>query len=75
MDRHNTLYKGSRVELPASLSWLADAMTWETAMPHDQTSKKRPSRSKLGEALGRIGVFTCGLAVVATASLLAFHVH
>lgn len=32
-------------------------------------------RSKIGEVLGRIGVLTCALAVVATASLLALHIH
>jgi hypothetical protein len=38
-------------------------------------SISRPALSKLGELLGRIGVFGCALAVVATASLLAMHVN
>jgi hypothetical protein len=70
MDRHDSLHKGSRVDLPASLQWVQDP-----ANPEPLMSISRPVLSKLGELLGRIGVFGCALAVVATASLLAMHVN
>jgi len=71
MDRHNTLHEGSRVELPVSLSWLLDDPNPENPMPLDPGSKLRPTLSKAGETIARLGVLTCGLAVIATASLLA----
>ena len=70
MDRHNSLHKGSRVDLPASLEWVLDPTTSETPM-----STSPPVLSKLGELLGRIGVYTSALVVVATASLLALQLN
>ena len=70
MDRHNNLHKRSRVDLPAALHWLADTNASECSMP-----TSRPVLSKLGEILGKVGVFTCALAVVATASVIAMHIR
>jgi len=71
MDRHNNLHKASRVELPASLHWLLDNPNPENPMSLDPGSKLRPTLSKAGETIARLGVLTCGLVVIATASLLA----
>jgi hypothetical protein len=70
MDRHNNLHIGSRVELPVSLDWLLDPNAPEPPM-----SSSRLLVSKIGRILGRIGVFTCALAVVATASILAMQIR
>jgi hypothetical protein len=70
MDRHNTLHKASRVELPAGLPSFADPCLSEFTM-----STTRPVLSKLGEVLGKLGVLTCALAVVATASVIAMHIR
>jgi hypothetical protein len=71
MDRHNNLHKASRVELPASLQWLFDNTDPESPMSLEPGSQRRPNLSKSGELIARIGVLTCSLAVIATASLLA----
>jgi hypothetical protein len=75
MDRHNTLHKASRTELPASLDCRPDVTEAEPPMRYEPVLSLRPVLSKLTEVLGRIGVFSCGLAVIATASLLAMHVR
>jgi hypothetical protein len=71
MDRHNNLHKNSRVELRASLFSLLDNTDPESPMSLEPSSTLRPKLSKLGEIIARVGVLTCALAVVATASLLA----
>lgn len=75
MDRHNSLHKASRVTLPQSVSCVADADSLESnAMLHPS----RPMigvRSNVANVLARVGLFTCSLAVIATASLLAFWVR
>ena len=68
MDRHNSLHKASRVELPDWLEWQADKDRPEFAMIPDAML------SGMARLLGRLGMLTCGLAVVATASLIAMRI-
>jgi hypothetical protein len=68
MDRHSDLHKGSRVELPASLEWQADMNEADTGLVSGAML------SGAARLLGRIGMLTCALAVVATASLIALRI-
>ena len=74
MDRHNSLHKASRVTLPNSVSFSIEADSSElSAMP--QPTTRAGVRSNVADVLARVGLFTCSLAVIATASLLALWVR
>lgn len=75
MDRQNNVHKVSRVELPGALISLHESVRSELSMPSTTRLAPRPILSKLAASLGRLGIFTCGLVVIATASLLAMLVH
>lgn len=74
MDRHNSLHKASRVTLPASVSCISEADRSEPDAMLDSNSLTG-IRSNVANVLARVGLFTCSLAVIATASLLAFWVR
>ncbi len=74
MDRHKQKHRAARVELPASIRF---ARGWDlseatTAFRSDPKSRKPPTR--LEAVLGLVGFVGTGIAVVATASLLALYV-
>ena len=73
MDRHNSLHKASRVTLPDSVSCSTEADRSE-CNPMPQQSRAGV-RSTIADVLARVGLVTCSLAVIATASLLALWVH
>ncbi len=75
MDRHNSLHKASRVILPESVSCVPDADSLESDAMLHHPSHLTGVRSNVANVLARVGLFTCSLAVIATASLLAFWVR
>lgn len=74
MDRHNSLHKASRVALPDSVKCVGDADSSEPYAMHS-SHPISAARSNVANVLARVGLFTCSLAVIATASLLAFWVR
>ena len=75
MDRHNNLHKASRVELPAALRCTEQATRSEYDAMIFGASDETSSRARLAGLLGRIGLLTSSLVVIATASLLALYVR
>ena len=67
MDRHNRLHAPSRVELPGSLRLP------EIAHAVDRQYRRLPPLASL--YLGVAGFLGCGFALIATASLIALHIH
>ncbi len=65
MDRHNQLHSSFRVELPRTLRY-AEIIS--------RISFRRRFRPVVGMAIGVASFLGCGLAVIATAGLLALHV-
>ncbi|GAC1344654.1 MAG: hypothetical protein NVSMB18_22700 [Acetobacteraceae bacterium] len=73
MDRHNTLHKPSRVELPFSLNCEAESDS-ELAVLFEASPVTRWLQTSLAVPLARLGVYTGSVAVIVTASLLALYV-
>ncbi len=67
MDRHSQLHVGSRVELPSSIR-----------LPEIVNAVDRRYRRLsplVGLYVGVVGFLSCGVAVIATASLIALHIQ
>lgn len=75
MDRHSNKHRDWRVELPASLRQPPGSTASAAAAPFGSKLRPRLLASKLGEVLGLVGFLSGGVAVIATASLLALQVH
>lgn len=74
MDRHNSLHKASRVDLGEALDWMS-----LTSHPENDSMKSAELfpgalQSRRARLLGRVGLWTSSIMVIATASLLALWV-
>lgn len=74
MDRRSQNSKAARIELSSSLPWSLELIVpeWSDGSG-SQPRSRRPSRVR--PVLGRFGFFSGGIAVIATASLLALHIN
>ena len=72
MDRHNIVHQASRVELAEVLNGPGSAIGPEVeAMSESGPLFPGTVRSRRADMLGKFGLWTCSLAVIATATLLA----